>query len=191
MIQRIQSIYLLLAILALVFVGIGKNIFTKSIEIPTQFSLFIQANGLGIQSNVTPLPSISTENTQLLQAAIDGKDLSIGKTTQNIPVESLPIFPLFLLIALFGLITLFKFKQLKRQYKLSRLVFFGTLLCLVLSGVLFYLFNNTASDISTNSTTLFFDIGSYCIVAAVVFSWLAMRAIHRDLKLVQSVDRIR
>lgn len=109
MIQRIQTIYLLLVIAALTIVSFRGNLF----EIVTDEARF-NFNASGISKYTT-----------------DGKEL-ISQT-------SIPLFVITLALALFALFVVFSYKKLNDQFKYSKLLWGLYLLLLIGVAIWFYL----------------------------------------------------
>lgn len=101
-----------------------------------------------------------------------------------------PVFAAYgyLIIAVIALITLFLFKNRKRQMALTRL---NVLLNIALLGFFVYWFLNLPGE--NNATAIFSKngIGMLGPVISIVFLRLAYRAIKKDEDLVKSVDRLR
>ncbi len=151
MIQRIQTIYLLLVIicLGLAFVfpfadyAVGQETFT--------FNIF---------------------------------GLTIGD-------ENIIRFPFYISVALsigLSIFTISKFKNRGFQMKLGRFNYLIILITIVLSFVNV----RTVEDMFPNQEVVVsYGVGLFLPVAALVFLFLANRAIKNDEKLIKSIDRIR
>lgn len=109
MIQRIQSIFLLVVISVLTIVSFWGNLF----EIVTDEARF-DFNGFGIS-----------------KYTLDGKEL-ISQT-------SIPVFVISLALALFALFILFSYKKLNTQFRYAKLLWGFYLLTLIGVAVWFYL----------------------------------------------------
>jgi hypothetical protein len=93
--------------------------------------------------------------------------------------------------------TLFGYKNLKRQINLARATFFLTLLYVVgvMLTVYFALdYANPYMDkipLDNLSVTRKTDLGFYLICSMLPFAYLAQLGIKRDLDLIKSLDRLR
>lgn len=188
MIQRVQSIYLFIVAGILVFLSLGIVICSTNTIKKNQFRVIKTVNTQGIFAKVLPFSSIDTKNTAQLET-IYGAPISKEKEAVNISVFIFPFYIITGILALLSLFTIFCYKRLKLQYKLSKLIFLGSIL-LIISGVVSYYFL-TMNEIIGAYRIISFDIGSYCLVGILIFSYLAQKGIKKDLKLIQSVDRIR
>ena len=93
---------------------------------------------------------------------------------------------LVLLLSVF--VTLFNFKNLKKQFKLGRSLFFTYFLVLV--GTLLWIsFGKSMIDEDLNSRTM--GVGFLLFVIGFPFTFLANTGIKRDKTLLDSIDRIR
>lgn len=156
MIQRVQSIYLLLA------------------GILPAFTFCL------------PLARFSTSDPQSY-ATLYGLSVQLfGQVTLASEVET----PWILLAAacfctLLPLITIFKFKNRRRQIKNAKGQLYAlTVFYLVFVGYCYVLANG--ADVSFSLC-----IGSLFPLLSYAFTWLALRAIRKDEALVRSADRIR
>ncbi len=137
MIQRIQSVYLLLAAVAIVVFN------------------FV---ALGIDE--TPDPDV----------IVMGKNL-------------MPVFIVSLVIATISILNIFLFNNRKLQMNICKL---SILIVVVLSGLTaYFLFGNPANAIEMPSIGLVMPIFTF------LFSFLALKKINADEKLVRSIDRLR
>ncbi len=83
------------------------------------------------------------------------------------------------------LVALFAFKNRMKQLRLLRLA--GTALAIYASAYVAY----ALTFAMKNSLEYHSAIGLLCPLAAVVFTWLAVRGVKRDEALVRAADRIR
>lgn len=153
MLQRIQTIYLLLALCSLVA------------------AFFF------------PFANISTES--VLQAS--GAFSSDFSTS----VETLLPFPIgYLLIGLIGLIsfTILQYKNRKRQMLLTKIAY---LLSLATVVAIYLSINSLLGGRAAEDVGVVYGIATYMPVVALVFLFLAHRAIKKDEELVRSNDRLR
>ena len=153
MIQRIQTVYLVLTIVCLSIVSFGTTLFTGIIE-----------NG----------KIILTSNS--LDTIMDnhGED----------KFSNLPIYLMFIAIIVLSIITIFSFKNLKRQVKIARLnaiLYVASIAIIILN---YFIMSKQAKSVEVG-------IGFYILAAGLVFSNLAIISIRKDQKLIDSVNRLR
>ncbi len=153
MIQRIQTIFLLLSAISLGLL----------FWLPTM-SFFL----------VDPKPA--TEMNMLSDGSFDISDHVIFLVLTGLG-------------ALLSFVGIFLFKNRPLQANLARVAFIASLLILVLGGLFFY---KEWSEINASVDTHFSgEFGLLSPLLAAIFSFLAMRFIKRDDKLVKSSDRLR
>ncbi len=155
MIQRIQSVYLLIAALLT-----GSLFFLDMAEMANMEELF-RLNWQGIYH---------VEANGDLQQVIPGWALSI----------------LTIAATAISLITIFLFKKRMIQIRLCSL---NMGLLLGLSGMIYYLGKSGAKELG--ATELSFTFTLVLPLIAIVFTYLALRAIGKDEALVRSLNRIR
>lgn len=161
MIQRIQTILLILVIASLV----------ASVILP-----------IGLKSNqdLEVAAQLSAKETVKIKL-IDGKD-QIVETKSHIYLFILP-----LLAAGVALFSIFQYKNRMRQMQLgalNSLLMVGSLVLMVYE----YVDLSELVPVTTNESPL---IGFWAMAAAMVFNLSANRFIRKDDKLVKSMDRIR
>ncbi|MCQ2959159.1 MAG: DUF4293 domain-containing protein [Bacteroidales bacterium] len=160
MIQRIQSIYLLLAGLLLVL------------------SIF------------TPLAYFQNEEIDIVTGIVDARltAFSIEILENNQWDNYNYIYSLGISIALtavLNIVAIFLFKKRKLQIKLTHYAFI--LKFAVLAVVIYFVcILHQGGEVSIKP-----QLGSLFVVIAMVFDWLAIKAIKKDEDLVRSIDRIR
>lgn len=153
MIQRIQSVYLLLVIVCLSIASFGTTLFSGKLS-----------NG-----------SIELSGTSLV---------TYGENKEVLTNVNLPIYLAFALVVAVSVLTIFAFKNLKKQIKFA--VVNSILYFVAILAVLLVYFSNRGLMQSVE-----FGLGFYTLVIGVVFSNLAVRAIRKDQKLIDSVNRLR
>ncbi len=157
MIQRIQTVYLAIAIILLSIVTVGSTLF----------------------SYVTETVRFSFSSYGITKYSADGSFVS-----QN-------HFPMYIgLIALILLcfLCLMSYKNLDRQFKLGRTVFYLYFL-MVVSLVILSIYGNALIDAEGAKREL--GLGFYLFVAGFPFTFLANTGIKRDKNLLKSLDRLR
>lgn len=178
MIQRIQTIYLLLAAcaMALCFMFPTATINT------TVESLNVQASGeLNLVAHAVP---------EMNEQILSGQDIVLG---QNMFIKTWPMMVLALLIIAISLVAMFLFKNRKVQV---RVVSVGFLLSVVYVFLVFLWMVDKWADaalmsIQCGSAAAHYAIGTYAPIAAIVLLFLAQRAIKKDEEKVRAADRLR
>ncbi|MGV3503008.1 MAG: DUF4293 domain-containing protein [Adhaeribacter sp.] len=167
MIQRIQSVFLLILVIAMVsllFLPLWHktNPDTGEEVILTSFSLAAQPEAVTSGTTAAAATAIS-ENT----IAIAG---------------------LAIIIALVALYEIFQYKNRFTQIKLGML---NSLLLAALLGTIFYYSSYVGDELVKTSTPGDYQAGFYLPVLGLIVNSLANRFIKRDEDLVRSVDRLR
>lgn len=191
MIQRVQNLYLLLALICLVvavFIPIGTYHFTL--------------DGL-ISGDVELTPMKET----LINAKYDANETNLN--TDNIAIfEEGRFFPFVVINSILSaliLLTISRFKKLESQFKLNRIsLLLSALILIVLIAAVFIIpevfskgvleqFIIDESQIGNSEVigTFSTGIGYYLYFAAVSFIFLASVGIKKDIRLLKSIDRIR
>ena len=158
MIQRIQTVYLAIAIILL-------SISTIGIEF---FSFIAKESRFAFSSYGITEYSLKGENV--------------------LSTQTFPMFIGTIALVLLSFLCLMSYKNLARQHKLGRMVFYIYFLAVV-SMVLLAAFGDMMIDQETFSREL--GIGFILFVAGFPFIFLANAAIRRDKKLLESLDRLR
>lgn len=122
----------------------------------------------------------------------NGVVFAINGVSPN-PKEINTWFPYYIvlpIIAAICVVTIFQFKNRKRQMQICRLLY---LLILAVIVFLFLDVTGLTSQLVDEGTEVVvgYGIGMFLPVAALPFVFLASRAIKRDEKLIKSVDRLR
>lgn len=161
MILRIQSLYLLLACVAM----------TLMLMFPV--ARFEQLN------NEPNLPH------QTMEVSIAGKyEITSQGKIQKDKYELQMIFVGIIILS--TLISIFLFKNREVQIQVARLGLFFTIILMVLIFINFSQ-EMRINDIVSKS----YDLGAFLPSVTVIFAFLASRAIQKDEKLIQSAERIR
>lgn len=158
MIQRIQTVYLAIAIILLSIVSVGTTFFSF----------------VGEQSKFT-----------FSSYGITEYSLETGKVISS---QTFPLFIGTIALVLLSFICLMSYKNLARQHKLGRSIFYIYFLALI-SVVLLASLGDKMIDTETNAREL--GLGFILFVAGFPFTFLANAAIRRDKKLLESLDRLR
>lgn len=191
MIQRVQSLYLLLVLIALVMVTIGTDVFVTQVNKKDSFELVTHANVYGVQRDFTMSGTPDEADERFIMSALEKVEVP-EENRKGIPTFYFPFYSLGILLSMLTVVVLLSYKNLKRQIKLGRILFILNFLSFGAVLVLYYLLRNETSSLSeTYSVSNQLGFGFYCIVIATAFSFLANIGIRRDIKLIQSIDRIR
>jgi len=159
MIQRIQTVFYTLAILALALPMANMEIFSFANE---DMTLSVTLFG--------------TASDELIENG------------RQFPIPQLPLFLGNLLVILLLLITIFSYKNLKKQAKLGRFTMIIYLLVMAGLCVMGYFLSQW---LIAFRMSLMPGIGFYFMLAAIVFIWLGNRGVKSDRKLIASLDRLR
>ncbi|MCC7319136.1 MAG: DUF4293 domain-containing protein [Bacteroidales bacterium] len=98
----------------------------------------------------------------------------------------LPLIVLTVVLIVLPLVAVFNYKRLQQQYRLMRVNMFVSIL--LVAALLLYYTTNAATLTSTEPS---YATGVFIPLIILVFSFLAMRGIKKDVKLLRSVDRLR
>ena len=190
MIQRVQSLYLLLTLVALIFLSIGTDVFVTKAKQKDQFEMVSHGNVYGVQKDIYIKGELSDQNVELLRNAT-GK-IDFIETMEGIPTFYFPFYSITILLAMLTTVVLLGYKNLRRQIKLGRMLFVLNFLVFGVTIVLYNLLrSNTLPQSNDYAVSAQLGMGFYCIVIALAFSFLANIGIRRDLRLIKSIDRIR
>ena len=141
---------------------------------------------VSIVSTGTSLFSFISETSKFTFSSFGITEYSLdGKFIQT---ETFPIFVGTIALVLLSFLCLMSYKNINRQFKLGRLVFFIYFLSL-LSIFLLSVFGDRLLDVSSSSREM--GVGYFLFIAGFPFSLLANIGIKRDKKLLDSLDRLR
>ena len=157
MIQRIQSVYLAIAIILLSTVAVGLELF-----------------------------SFVTDSASYVFSSYGVTEYDASGTF--VAQKHYPIYVGLIALILLAFICLMSYKDLKRQFKLGRTVFYLYFLMIV-SMLCLSIFGD--SILGLEEATRQLSLGFYLFVAGFPFSFLANTGIKRDKRLLDSVDRLR
>ena len=158
MIQRVQNLYLVIMISLLSIVTFGSP-------------LFIFVNDIS---------RFEFSSYGIIEYSVDG-----GVILEN---KFYPFFIATISLILIGFLTLMSFKNLERQFKLGRLVFF-TYFFILISVIILSIFGDSLLNSSINYREM--GLGFFLFVSGFPFSFLANTRIKRDKKLLDSLYRLR
>jgi amino acid transporter len=159
MIQRIQTLYLLVAISMLSIIAFTGDFFTIITNAEIK-----HYNSVGISSYT-----------------LDGKHLI---NEQNLPLYIIPI-----VLALFAFVVLLSYKQLNRQFRLSKILWGLYLLLVVGVAVWYFIVKN--QEITGEVIGGGYDRNFYLLVIGLPFTHLAYAGIRKDKKTIDSLNRLR
>ncbi len=158
MIQRIQTIYLLVSIICLSIVTFGSTLF----------------------SYVNETSKFEFSSYGILERSLESGEM--------ISMNSYPMYISTISLILLCVLTMFSFKNLKRQYKLGRTTFYIYFLLLVILLVMAY-FGKGLLNAEVDKRELGF--GFILFVVGFPFVFLANVGIKRDKNLIDSLNRLR
>ncbi len=187
MIQRVQSIYFLLALvcvsLVLIFPLFSVNVVSGGTDDTVSANAEFGAYGLIFTSDIQSLQD-ATFRYQAFENLSDDPDS--GKY---------PVYLIFIGLSLLTTVCILFYKNRKRQLAVARLNLVLHFL-VILTLVVFYYFGTDAvkNTVPVNANLIVsfsLETGFYFLVASLPFLILANRGIKNDEKLVKSLDRIR
>ncbi len=191
MIQRVQNLYLILVFVALVILTIGTDVFVSTVTEPNAFTATTHANVYGVQRDLSIEGDVSEASAEYIKMTTEQVEVP-SENVRGIPTFYFPFFSITILMCIITAATVLSYRKLKRQLRLGRILFvinfigFGTVL------VLYYVLRQETAGLSDSFVTSYqLGVGFYCIVIATAFSFLANIGIRRDIKLIESIDRIR
>lgn len=208
MLQRIQTVYLIIIIVCLSitsFSDIGIYSFTEN---KTEISAIVNTQGVRFQLAVDgEVKDLSKEISELEKELKESPAMSYDNKTglkilstldtlkKGIPM---PLYIPFMLIICFNIWILISYKNLKRQLSFARI---NTFICLLLTAAIIIGFSlgtsigkemlNLEEITDQIEITTGMGLGFFTAIIAFPFALLAQISIKRDLKLIQSIDRIR
>lgn len=159
MIQRVQTIYLLLCITCLSFV-IGGTKIVSFLSDSSSFDVY----AYGIQR-------------QAIDTGFQEADLRYA-----------PWYAIAIRLVLIAVVTLISYKNLKRQLKFGRMLFYTYFFVLISTLILLYL---GESQMGATIEKRELGLGFIFLVAGFPFTFLANTGIKRDKKLLDSLNRLR
>src|SRR5687768_7972472 len=165
MIQRIQSVFLLILVIAMI----------SLLFLP----LWAKTNPQNNQEVVLTAFSLSSQATTPTDAP---------STISTINENSMAIAGLAIIIALVALYEIFQYKNRFTQIKLGLL---NSLLLAALLGTIFYYSSYVGDALVKTTTPGDYQAGFYLPILGLIVNSLANRYIKRDEDLVRSVDRLR
>ena len=190
MLQRIQTVYLLLVIASLLIITLGVHFFAFTVKKENTIELSIKVNVFGTQADAILSDNLNEAEEEKISQFLKLKERT--KRVSSKPVISFPFYLITIFMTLLALATLISYKKLQTQQKLGRMSFIINLIGLIFILIIYYTSKNQLVDTIENAeeqTRLGF--GFYCLVIATACSFLANIGIKKDLNLIKSIDRIR
>jgi hypothetical protein len=198
MLQRVQTIYLLIFIGLSVALFSGINILEFASEgssIQEKISLYLNTSQIYLEGKL----NLSQEELDVVALELNkSTPIAIDKATQVLSYNKFsPLLIYQSLLVILALLVMFSYKNLKKQLNLARLLFFLTLFYVVIHMFLAYFALNYArpfieelplDDIQVSRIT---HLGFYLVCALLPFAYLAQLGIKRDYSLIKSLDRLR
>jgi len=187
MIQRVQSIYLLLAFICVVLL----------ILFPL-FSMTAVSNVMGNDSVVSAEFGaygfvFTDEINSMEQSATQYQ--AFGQLADNPKNGYFPVYLLYIGMALLTLSTILLYKKRKRQLLFARLNLIIHILVVIGVYAFYYLgisaIKNVLPETADLTITFAMELGFYLLLATIPFLLLAIRGIKNDENLVKSLERLR
>lgn len=177
MIQRVQTIYLLLAFICMVML-----LFFPLFSVTTTYDS-ISVTGVFDSHgfSVAGVPTVDAE----------------GMTFQKNENIEIPVWGVIISLALLTAASIMMYKKRKRQLMLCRLNFIFHIIIVIAFYSFFYLGQPMfveamqAQFLGEVDVTFNMGMGFFLLIPTIPFLYLAIRGIKNDEKLLQSIDRIR
>ena len=177
MIQRKQTLFLLLAVCALAMCFMFP------------LASFTAKAPLGIPVS-GELNLIAKENPSLMNDILNGEAVTMG---QKDYIKVWPLTVLTALSALIALVSLFLYKNRVRQMRVVAVAFLlGVIdIFLIFIWAVDAYIDKVTVPMACNEIDVNYGIGTWCTIVAVVLMFLAQRAIKKDEEKVRAADRLR
>lgn len=190
MIQRVQTLYLIVAIAALITLTLGIEVYSYAIVKEQTTHLDVYVNSYGIQIDGTIDATAASSDVASLQVFLNTQEeLSEVK---GVAYNKFPFFSITLFLTMLTIATLLTFKKLPTQLRFGRMAFFFSLLATIFTIVFYYVLKSEFSDVVENGEVAsYLGLGFFCLIISTAFIFLANIGIKRDLDLIKSIDRIR
>lgn len=160
MIQRIQTLYYIIVMLLLSFLLSGVEIF----GFPTAKSYF-SYTVYGIQQfkSAASVPSGKAEN-----------------------IQGSLLFYFVIAFVLFTYLVMMNYKNLKKQFRLARII-----LWIYLIGLLTMLTLGSTGFLAPSAVGIQLGLGYYTCVVGLPFTYFAFKGVKKDKEILESLDRLR
>jgi amino acid transporter len=198
MIQRIQTVYFGIALILLLWICSGAEVVSFRLATPDS-SEYIDMHVTSF--GVTAAAELALTDEEFLQFKdhIQSMGARLEQTDSTlIWTNMIPVYILFGVIALLVTAAILQFKKQKIQLRLGRIAF---LLTLIMTAALFILIILIPGHLEETGQHFFesdqiqtsrsLGIGFYLLCAVIPFLFLGNMGVRRDLKLLQSLDRLR
>jgi Flp pilus assembly protein TadB len=190
MLQRIQTVYILVAIAALITLTLGVDVYSYKLSKTDSAEFVFHVNSYGIQIDGAISEQISDEDQKALTQLL--KIQNKTERVSGLSYTSFPFYSISLFLAMITIAALLTFKKLPTQLRLGRMAFFFNLIILIFTVVFYYTLRNQFNDMLDGAEmNSYLGIGFFCIIISTAFLFLANIGIKRDLDLIKSIDRIR
>ena len=197
MIQRIQTVYLVIATALIIWAGLGTSFATFNASIPdSEDHINFNFNGYGWQAKTCFIATDSLNSQQNQDIQEEGISLTT-KNDSTISTNYLPIYSVFLILSILFLVTIFFYKNLKKQMRFAKISIFFLLLIIIALSLYIMLIPDSLIEYCTSVFSKTWEVKSnlgmefYLLCSAVPFAFLGIMGIRKDIKLLQSLDRIR
>jgi hypothetical protein len=190
MIQRIQTVYLLLAIAALVTLTLGVDVYSYELSKAESANFELHVNSYGIQIDGELSENINEVDEKKIASLLKIKENS--SVIKGLSYTAFPFYSITLFLTMITIATLVTFKKLPTQLRLGRMAFILNLIILVFTVVFYYTLKSQFNEMLENAElSSYLGVGFFCIIISTAFLFLANIGIKRDLDLIKSIDRIR
>lgn len=190
MLQRIQTIYLLLVIISLIIISAGSNIIKLQNTGNDHYNLELSLNVFGIQADANFNEDITDEEMNKISGFLQLEERT--NNVESLPILSFPFYLISIFMLLLAVATLLSYKKLRTQQRLGRLTFFLNLIAFIFIIIVYYGLRSQMKDaVEPLEVGSNLGIGFFSFIIATAFSFLANIGIKRDIKLIDSIDRIR
>ncbi len=172
MIQRIQSIYLLIVSVLMLFL------------------LVLPIAKIAVERK----EAINEKETVKVEEIVIYKNYGAKIYSQDKKKTFYSTWPVTFLTCLIGLISFVNIFLFTSRIMQIRICVFNILLLIGLSGLTYYYFNAIKKQIILSNLTVIrhaFDISIIFPVVSIIFTYLAFRAIRKDELLIRSYERLR
>ncbi len=172
MIQRIQSIYLLIVSVLMLFL------------------LVLPIAKIAVERKEV----INEKETAKVEEIVIYKNYGAEIYSQDRKKTFYSTWPVTILTCLIGLISFINIFLYSSRIMQIRICVFNILLLIGLSGLTYYYFNAIKKQIILSDLTVIrhaFDISIIFPVISIIFTYLAFRAIRKDELLIRSYERLR
>ena len=177
MIQRKQSLFLLLAVCAMAMCFMFP------------IASFNAKAPLGVPVS-GELNLIAKENPSLMNDILNGEAVTMG---QKGYIKVWPLIVLTLASALIALVSLFMYKNRVRQMRMVAVAFLlGVVdIFLIFIWAVDAYIGKVTVPMACTDIDVHYGMGTWCLIVAVVLMFLAQRAIKKDEEKVRAADRLR